>query len=361
MIDLARQILSSEGDRYADLPLYELGETMRDLAYPVVIGWIERSLGRFGVHMDVWFKERDLFERGEVDAVLSRLDELGHLYEQDGARWIRTTAFGDSRDRAVVRSDGSPTYLLPDLAYHVDKAKRGYARMVVVLGADHHGQAPSLKAGMQALGVDPDRIEVVIYQWVHVLRGGEPLSMGKRAGTFVTLDELIDEVGSDAARYALLSTSSDNTLYFDLEEVKKQSLENPVFYVQYAHARICSILRGAAEDGVQIDDEVRWEELHHDAEVELMRHIATFPETVVQAARARAPHRLTTYAQELARAFHGFYTQCHVRTDDAQLRAARLALATAARQTLANALALLGVSAPERMDRHPEDLQEVGA
>jgi arginyl-tRNA synthetase len=350
---IARRILEAEGDRHADLPFQELGEVMRQRAYPLVIEAIEATLERFRIHMDVWFKERDLYEQGQVESVLSRLEELGYIYEQEGAKFLRTTDFGDARDRPVVRSFGAkePTYLLPDLAYHLDKAARGFDSMIVVLGADHHGHAPSLHAGMQALGVGPERIEVIIYQWVHMIRGGEELSMSRRAGTFVTLDELMDEVGVDAARYTLLSASAENTIRFDIEEVKRQTLENPVYYVQYGHARIASILRHAAEQGVAEEGDIVWEELRHEAEVELMRAIAGFEETVLVAAHQRAPYRLAKYAEELARHFHRFYTECRVVTEDARLTRARLALSRATMQVLSNALGLLGVEAPERMER----------
>jgi arginyl-tRNA synthetase len=351
--EVAREILESDGDAHAALPLDELGELMRERAYPIVIRWLESSLDRFRVRMDVWFKERDLYEQGKVDDVLGRLESTGHVYEHEGAKWLKSTEFGDTRDRPVVRSFGAkePTYLLPDLAYHLDKAARGFGRMIVVLGADHHGHAPSLRAGMEALGVDPDRIEVIVYQWVHMLRAGEPVPMSKRSGAFVTLDELIDEVGVDAARYTLLSTSSDQTLYFDVEEVKQRSMENPVYYVQYAHARIASILRHAAEEGVRMEGDVLWDELVHDSEIELMRTISDFGEVSLVAARQRAPYRLAKYAEELGRRFHRFYTDCRVVTDDEKLTTARLALSRATKQVLANALGILGVEAPERMER----------
>lgn len=351
--DIAKRILSEDGERYADVPLDELGDVMRERAYPLVIEQIEASLERFRIHMDVWFKERSLYEAGKVDAVLAKLEELGFVYEQEGAKWLRSTEFGDSRDRPVVRSFGAkePTYLLPDLAYHLDKVERGSDQMIVVLGADHHGHAPSLTAGMEALGVDPSRIEVLIYQWVHMLRSGEELSMSKRAGTFVTLDEFMDEVGVDAARYTLVSTSADNTLYFDIEEIKKQTLENPVYYVQYGHARIAGILRHAAEQGVAHDGDIVWDELHEEAEIELMRQIASFEEAVALSAKQRAPYRIAKYAEEVARYFHRFYTGCRVVTEDESLTRARLALSRATKQVLANALGLLGVEAPDRMER----------
>jgi len=352
VVDIAREILEQDGKKYADMSLEELGDVMRERAYPVVIRWIENSLERFRVHMDVWFKERSLYEDNKVDEVLVKLEDAGYVYEHEGAKWLRTTDFGDTRDRPVVRSFGAkePTYLLPDLAYHVDKVGRGFDTMIVVLGADHHGHAPSLKAGMEGLGIDPERVEVLIYQWVHMLRSGEEQSMSKRAGTFESLDEFIDEVGVDAARYTLVSTSADNTLYFDIEEIKKQTLENPVYYVQYAHARIASILRNATEAGVDgSEEEVVWDELHREPEVELMRAIVAFEETALVAMRHRAPYRIAKYAEELSRQFHRFYTECRVLTDDAGLTRARLALATGTKQVLANALGLLGVEAPERM------------
>jgi arginyl-tRNA synthetase len=353
VIEYARQILGEDGDRYAGLEMDELGEVMRERAVPIVKERIRTSLERFRVHMDVWFNERDLYQSGKVDEVIEQLDELGYVYEHEGARWLKASDLGDSRDRVLVRSFGEkrPTYLVPDLAYHLDKASRGYDRMILVLGADHHGQEASLRAGMKVLGVDPERIEVLIYQWVHMLRSGEEQSMSKRGGTFESLEEFIDEVGVDAARYTLVSTSADTTLYFDIEEIKKQTMENPVYYVQYAHARIASILRNAQEQDVIDDGEIVWDELHEDAEVELMRSIVGFEETVALATRHLAPYRVAKYAEDLARQFHRFYTECRVLTDDPGLTRARLALSRAAKQVLANALGLLGVEAPERMER----------
>jgi arginyl-tRNA synthetase len=303
--------------------------------------------------MDVWFNERDLYENGKVQGVIDRLDDLGYVYEHEGAKWLKTSELGEARDRVLVRSFGEkqPTYLVPDLAYHVDKAGRGYDRMIIVLGADHHAHGASLKAGMTVLGVDPERIEVLVYQWVHMLRSGAEEAMSKRAGTFESLEEFIDEVGVDAARYTLASTSAENTLYFDIEEIKKRTLENPVYYVQYAHARIASIERTAAAQGVPLDGPVVWDELHREPEVELMRTIVDFEETVLVAARQRAPYRIVKYAEELAREFNRFYTECRVITPDEGLTRARLAVSRVTKQVLANALALLGVEAPDRMDR----------
>lgn len=359
VIDYAKKILEEDGDRYVSLPFEELGEVMRERSVPLVKDRIRESLERFRVHMDVWFNERDLYETGKVAEVIDKLEEAGYVYEQDGAKWLKATELGDSRDRVLVRSFGAkePTYLVPDFAYHLDKASRS-DQMIVVLGADHHGQGPSLKAGMQVLGVDPKRIEVLIYQWVHMLRDGVEVSMGKRAGTFESLDEFVDEVGVDAARYTLLATSSDTTLKFDVEDVKRRTLENPVYYVQYGHARIASILRHAAEQQIA-DGEVVWEDLHQEAEIELMRAIQNFEEVVLVAMRQRAPYRVAKYAEELARHFHRFYTECRVVTEDVRLTHARLALARATKQVLANALGLLGVEAPDRMERS-DSLEEDG-
>jgi arginyl-tRNA synthetase len=352
VIGYAKRILEEDGDRYAALSFEELGEVMRERAVPLVKETIRESLERFRVHMDVWFNERDLYESGKVAEVIDMLEQRGYVYEHEGAKWLKATELGDTRDRVLVRSFGEkqPTYLVPDFAYHLDKASRA-DQLIVVLGADHHGQGPSLKAGMQVLGVESDRIEVVIYQWVHMNRGGDEQSMSKRAGTFESLDEFIDEVGVDAARYTLSSTSADNTLNFDIEEIKKQTMENPVYYVQYAHARIASTLQYAAEQGAAEQGDVVWDELHEEAEIELMRAIARFEEVVAVATNQRAPYRIAKYSEELARHFHRFYTDCRVVTPDEGLTRARLALSRATKQVLANALGLLGVEAPDRMER----------
>ena len=351
--DLARGIREEHGDDLADLSFEELGDRMRELAYLKARGWIERTLIRLGVSFDIWFNERDLYDTGRVADAIERLRASGHVYEKEGAVWLASEKLGDSRDRVLVRSYGPklPTYLAPDLAYHVDKASRAFDRMIDIFGADHSGQVPSLEVALPMLGVDRERLEFIIVQFVRLFRSGEAVSMGTRTGQFVTVDELLDEVGPDATRYTYLQTSVDHDVNFDIEEVKRQSMENPVYYVQYAHARIASILRHAAEEGVIEEGDVVWDELHHEPELDLMRAIASFEETVLVAARQRAPYRLTKYAEDLARHFHRFYTECRVVTEDATLTRARLALARSAKQVLANALDLLGVSAPERMER----------
>jgi arginyl-tRNA synthetase len=275
------------------------------------------------------------------------------VYELEGASWFRSTEFGDDKDRVVVRSNGLHTYFGADCAYLLDKFARGFDLLVYVLGADHHGDVARLTGAATALGFDAERMEIVLYQWVSFLRGGEPVPMSKRAGTFVTLDELIDEVGADAARFHLLMFSGDHAVRFDLEEVARRSLDNPVYYVQYGHARIASILRTAAERGVSMRPigEVDLALLGHEAETELLRALAEAPAKFAEAADLRAPHRLTHLAQDVAARFHRFYTDCRVVSDDAELTQARLWLCAGAKQVLAILLELLGVSAPERMER----------
>jgi arginyl-tRNA synthetase len=292
-----------------------------------------------------------LHASGAIDEVIERLREAGHAYEQEGALWLRASAFGDDKDRVLIRSDGQPTYFAADCAYLASKIGRGFDHCIYLLGAGHHGYAARLKAIAQAEGVDPDRIEVLIGQNVHLLRGGEAVMMSKRSGELVSFDELIEEVGPDAARYTFLRYSFDATIDFDIAEVVKQDRENPVYYVQYSHARIAGIMRTARERGVQpgLVDDAPLELLTHETEQELIRRVGTYPETVRTAADERAPHKIARYAEDLAEAFHRFYTECRVVTDDADLTRARYWLTVASRQTLVNALGLLGVSAPDRM------------
>ena len=321
---------------------------------------IERDLGRIGVHFDTWFSERTLHERGDAISVLDALRTRGVVYESEGAEWLRSTDFGDQRDRVLVKSDGSPTYLCNDLAYHRDKFARGWEHLIDIWGADHHGQVKSLQAGLEALGFPPGEPEVVLGQLVSVLRGGEPVRMSKRAGTIVTLADILDEVDPDVCRLTFLLQSIDTAQTFDLDVVTSQSMENPVYYVQYAHARIASIGRKAAERGVTrlpIGD-VSLAPLTHERELDLLRALDVYPDIVREATELRAPHRVTTWVRDFAARFHGFYRDCRVITDDAELTQARLWLAEASRIGLANALALLGVSAPDHMERLDTDLDD---
>jgi arginyl-tRNA synthetase len=318
-----------------------------------VLDQISDTLDRFGVRFDSYMHERVLEDKGEIASAVERLRETGDAYEKDGAIWFRSTAFGDDKDRPIVRSNGRHTYFGADCAYLVDKFDRGFDHIVYVWGADHHGDVARVRGAAQALGYDVERVEIVIYQWVSFLRGGEPVAMSKRAGTFVSLDELIDEVGTDAARFHLLMFSADVTMRFDIETVKAQTLENPVYYVQYGHARIASILRKAAQRGVELRPiaEADLSRLELESELDLLRAIADMPSQIATAAEIRAPHRLTHAAQDLAARFHRFYTECPVLSDDAGLTQARLWLCRGTKQTIANLLGLLGVSAPESMER----------
>jgi arginyl-tRNA synthetase len=351
--ELARDILEQSGPSLADLAPEERFLRLRQEGAARVLRWIEESLERFGVRFDVYLKESELADRGEIAAAIQRLREGGHVYESDGATWFRATDFADDKDRVLVRSNGTHTYFGADCAYLIDKFSRGFDHLIYVLGADHHGDVARIKGAATALGYDPSRVEMLIYQWVAFLRDGEPVAMSKRAGTFITLDELMDEVGADATRFTLLMFSSDSSMNFDIEAVKQQSMENPVYYVQYGHARLASILRKATAADVTlrpiVDADLTL--LVAEAETDLMRALAGIPEQISAAARARAPHRMTHVAQDLAAKFHRFYTECRVVSDDQALTQARLWLCSATKQVISNLLGLLGVSAPESMER----------
>jgi arginyl-tRNA synthetase len=351
--DIARDILREHGDGLAALPDEERRARLGAEAQRRIFDWIRATLDRFRVRFDTWFSERTLHQSGRIADAVERLRHGGHAYDGEGAVWFHSTEFGDDKDRVLIRSNGEPTYFAADCAYLVDKFSRGFDHLIYVWGADHHGDVVRVKGAAQALGFDPDAVEIVLYQFVTFTEGGRPLRMSKRAGDVITLDDLLDRVGSDAARYTLLTRSVDSPIDFDLEEVTRQSMDNPVYYVQYAHARIASLLRYAEEQGIIVEpfDRIRPELLAHETERELLRTVAEYPEEVRVAADLRAPHRLTRYADELAHGFHRFYTECRVVTDDPALTQARLHLAAASRQVLANVLGLLGVSAPASMER----------
>ena len=357
--DLARDILDTEGAGLADLPEEERFLRLREEGAGRAMAQIRITLERFGVTFDSYLLEASLAGRGEIQDAIDRLRGGGHIYEAEGALWFRSTAFGDDKDRVVLRSNGTHTYFAADIAYVLDKFSRGFDHLIYVWGADHHGDVVRVKGAARALGLDEERVEILLYQFVSFLRGGEPVKMSKRAGTFVSLDELIDEVGTDAARFHLLLFSSDHPMNFDIEEVARQTLDNPVYYVQYGHARIASILRKAREEGIELApiDDADLSLLSTEPELDLMRALAEAPKLVATAAEHRAPHRLTHASQELAATFHRFYTDCRVVSDDAALTQARLWLSSAAKQILANLLGLVGVSAPESMER----LQDEGA
>lgn len=311
-----------------------------------------QTLRDYRVEFDRWFHETEVREAGEADAVVRRLKESGHTYEADGAVWMRSTAFGDDKDRVIVKSNGEFTYVVPDTAYHVNKLERGYDLLINLLGRDHFGYDVRLKAPLAMLGYDVDKLEIIYLQMVHLVRGGQGVRMSKRRGEFVSMADFLKEVSVDAARWFFLMRSTDVELDFDLDLANLQTSDNPVYYVQYAHARICSIFRQSAEEGAGLTDELAaadWTRLVHPAERALIDKLSELPDEITLAAERREPHRLTRYAHEVASAFHVFYTQCRVLVDDAELARARLALCGATRTVLANVLGLLGVSAPETM------------
>jgi arginyl-tRNA synthetase len=350
---IARDILNEEGREIADLPEDRRFERLRDLGAERILSGIKATLERFRVRFDVYRSERELWEAGEIDEAIRRLREAGFVYEADGAAWFRSTAFGDDKDRVVIKSDGVHTYFAADCAYLIDKFARGFDRVIYVWGADHHGDVARVRGAAHALGFDPDAVEIVLYQFVSFLRDGVPVKMSTRSGEFITLDALIDEVGTDAARFALLQFSNDSAVSFDIEVVKQQTMENPVYYVQYGHARIASIVRKAESRGVALKPiaDVDLSVLTHESELDLLRALAEIPGKLAIAAEQRAPYRLTHASQDLAAKFHRFYAECRVVSDDEALTQARLCLATGAKQVIANLLGLLGVSAPEVMDR----------
>ncbi len=309
------------------------------------------DLKNYGVEFDLWFRERDLHEQGALEEVIKFLQDRGLLYEAEDALWFKSTEFGDDKDRVIVKSDGTYTYVTADIAYHHDKLKRGFTKLIDIWGPDHHGYIGRMKAAIQALGYSEDTLEVLILQYVALLRNGQQVKMSKRAGEFITMEDLVEEVGKDAARFFFLHRSPESHLDFDLDLAVEQSNENPVFYVQYAHARIASILRQAGEMGVSLpsSDQVKLELLTHDSELAMIKQLAALPEELLTAAVQREPHRMTRYALELAGLFHSFYTHCHILGEEEQLRDARLVLVMQVQRVLRKVLDILGVDAPDQM------------
>ncbi|BCR04087.1 arginine--tRNA ligase [Desulfuromonas versatilis] len=349
--DIARSLLAEGQAELAGLDEAQAIALCSDYGVRKMTEWIDGDLREFGVHFDNWYSERTLYQRDLVTKELGKLRERDLTFEQDGALWLRTTDFGDDKDRVLLRSGGEPTYFASDVAYHIEKFERGFDKVIDVWGADHHGYVPRMKAMLAGLGHQPDDLEVLMIQMVNLLRDGQPVTMGKRSGEFVTLREVIDEVGRDACRFFFLTRRSDSQLDFDLALAKKQSNENPVFYVQYAHARVCSINRNAADQGVQAPamGEVDFDRLVLEEELALAKLLARYPEVVEGAARVLEPHRITFYLQELAAQFHSYYNRQRVLSDDLETSRARLYLVNSIRIVLKNALLLLGVSAPEQM------------
>lgn len=351
IIETAQAIIDQDGDKYLDMPEEERLELFKDRAYAEKLKALKRDLAHFNVHYDNWFSERTLHPDA-IQAACKVLEERGKIYEKDGALWLKSTDYGDDKDRVVIRDNGVPTYLAADIAYHKNKYDRGFKKMINIWGADHHGYVARVKAAMAALGYDVNQLEVLLLQMVSLFRDGKPVKMSKRTGQAITLNELIEEVGTDAARYFFIMRSLDTQLDFDLDLAKSHSNENPVYYIQYAHARIYSIYRQAKEAGADLSmdwSDVKWDTLTNEYELELIKKMAAFPEEVQRAARERAPHRIAHFVHELAGMFHTFYNHCRIIQEDKDLERARLALVTAVRITIANSLAILGVSAPEKM------------
>ncbi len=351
IIETMQRLIAEVKDKYLQVDPVLRREMLVKYALEEKLVNIRATLEKFGVRYDVWFSEQSLHDSGAVEGVINELRSKGWIYEHEGALWFKTSELGDDKDEVVVRSNGTPTYFAADIAYHKNKFERGFEWVINIWGADHHGHVARMKGSMQALGLDPDRLDVIIMQLVRLFRGGEIVRMSKRTGQYITLSELMEEVGRDAARYFFVMRSADSHLDFDLDLARAESAENPVYYVQYAHARICSILRQAHETGVTLPraQDVNLQLLNTGDEIELIKKIADLPQEVAEAAQNMEPHRLARYAHELATLFHAFYTNCRVLIDDRELRNARLALVNAARITLRNVLQLIGVNAPERM------------
>ncbi|SDL17863.1 arginine--tRNA ligase [Halarsenatibacter silvermanii] len=348
LIEIAEELKEEYGRELLNKPEEEAFEICREFAYDRILKIIRRDLNDFGIEFDNWFSERSLHEEDRIEEVVDYLREQDYIYEEEGALWFASSQFGDDKDRVMIKSDGSPTYMAADIAYHQDKLERGFDKIINVWGADHHGYIDRMKASIEALGHERDKLEIIIVQIVNLLRGGERLPMSKREGEFVTMRELMDEIGLDAARYFFIMRSTNSHFDFDLDLAKKESKDNPVYYIQYSHARICSIIE-KADDLCEELSAADWSLLDSEAGLELLRHLVYFPEEVKEAARGRAPHRLANYIYDLANAFHVFYNKCQVLGDDRSKSLIRLKLVEVTRTVLINALNLIGVSAPEQM------------
>ena len=344
----AQRIIDKDGDKYLKMDEQERLEIFKDLAYHEKLAILKEDLEKFNVTFDNWFSERTLHPDAVKKAV-KILQDNGNIYEKDGALWLKSTAYGDDKDRVVIRDNGVPTYLAADIAYHHNKYERGFGRIINIWGADHHGYIARVKAAMQALGHDPEKLTVLLLQMVALYRDGELVKMSKRTGQSVTLNELIEEVGTDAARYFFLMRSLDSQLDFDLDLAKKKSNDNPVYYIQYAHARICSIFRQADEARLKLGDKPQFERLTEDAEIALIKKIEEYPEVIERAARDYAPQQIARYSYDLAALFHSFYNKCRIMGVDKALGEARLALVKVTAHVIRHSLGILGVSAPEHM------------
>lgn len=351
IIDTARAIIEQDGDKYLQMDEKDRLEIFKNRAYEEKLKALKRDLESFNVTFDKWFSERTLHPEA-IKKACETLKGNGNMYEKDGALWLKSTAYGDDKDRVVIRDNGVPTYLAADIAYHKNKYERQFKKLINIWGADHHGYVARVKAAMAALGLDPNQLEILLLQMVSLFRNGELVKMSKRTGQAITLNELIEEVGTDAARYFFIMRSLDTQLDFDLDLAKSHSNENPVYYIQYANARIFSIYKQIAENGDVFDmtwKNTKWDKLKEERELALIKKMAAYPEEIRKAAADRAPHRIAHFVYEMAGLFHAFYNDCHIIQSDKELEEARLALVTAVQITIANCLAVLGISAPETM------------
>ncbi|WP_066296632.1 arginine--tRNA ligase [Bacillus sp. FJAT-29937] len=350
IIGIGKKLAEEFGDKYVHVDEQERFDFFREYGLKVEMAKLKADLEEFRVPFDVWYSETSLYHNGKIDTALQALKDNGHIYEEEGATWFRSTTFGDDKDRVMIKNDGSYTYLTPDVAYHKDKLERGFEKLINIWGADHHGYIPRMKAAIQALGYDRETLEVEIIQLVHLYKNGEKMKMSKRTGKAVTMRDLVEEVGLDATRYFFAMRSADTHMDFDLDLAVSESNENPVYYAQYAHARICSILRQGEEQGLTVSSSADFSLISAEKEIDVLKKLGEFPQAVGEAAQKRLPHRITNYIFELASAFHSFYNAEKVLdTDHPERTQARLGLIKAVKTTLKNALALIGVSAPEKM------------
>jgi len=349
IIDTAQRIISKYGDRFLQMDEAQRLEEFKTIAYQEKLAALREDLERFNVHFDVWFSEKTLHEANKINEACDYLLEKGYMEKRDGALWLKSTEFGDDKDRVVIRDNGVPTYFAADIAYHTNKFNRGFDRVINLWGADHHGYIARMKAAMQCMGFKPEQLEILVLQMVRLLRDGQEVKMSKRTGQSVTLNELIDEVGTDAARFFFVMRSIDSQLDFDLDLAVKKSNDNPVFYVQYAHARICSIMRQVAEAGITVQGKGNYKLLTEPVEVDLIKKLGEYPEMLAEAARERAVQQVAHYVYELAGLFHSAYNQCRILGVNEELQQARLAMVMAVGHVVRHALSILGVSAPEKM------------
>ncbi len=351
IIETAQRIIDKVGDSYLAKPIVERLAILKEIALEEKLVALKSDLASFNVQFDVWFSECTLHQNGALEETCQVLKDNGSIYEQDGALWLKSTAYGDDKDRVVIRDNGIPTYLAADIAYHRNKLERGFDQLINIWGADHHGYICRVKAAIGSLGFSPEQLEVLIVQMVSLYRSGQLVKMSKRTGQSVTLSELIEEVGTDAARFFFIMRSLDSQLDFDLDLAKSKSNENPVYYIQYAYARIASIFRQAAEDGITLEeiDYTKLDLLTSECEVDLIKKLGEYQEEITDAAKERAPHRIARYVHDLSGQFHTFYNQCRIKGVDRDLQLARMGLALAVQTTIRHALGILGISAPEKM------------